>query len=47
MNGMVSQTLNSKTGRFSGAIYTAGAGVDSFYEYLLKQWIQSGMTEGR
>ena len=43
--GIVRQTLNSNSGMFSGSVYTAGAGTDSYYEYLLKQWIQSAKTE--
>ena len=42
---MVSMTIDVRTGRFGGGVYTAGAGVDSYYEYLLKQWLQSGKRE--
>ena len=43
--GIVRQTLNSASGSFGGSVFTAGAGTDSYYEYQLKQWIQSGRTE--
>lgn len=43
--GLVSQMLNVNSGQFSRGMYTVGAGTDSYYEYLLKQWLQSGKTE--
>ncbi len=45
--GIVKQNLNVGMGTFTGSIFTAGAGTDSYYEYQLKQWIQSGMTENK
>jgi mannosyl-oligosaccharide alpha-1,2-mannosidase len=37
--------LSTKTGRFAGGKQiTLGARTDSYYEYLLKQWIQTGKT---
>ena len=45
--GIVLQSLNSNSGMYSGSVYSAGAGTDSYYEYLIKQWIQSGMTEDK
>jgi len=30
------------TGKFSGGVITFGARGDSYYEYLLKQWLQTG-----
>ena len=46
-HGVVQQSLNTNSGRYSGSVYSAGAGTDSYYEYLIKQWIQSGMTENK
>ncbi len=45
--GIVRQNLNTATGSFGGSVYTVGAGTDSYYEYQLKQWIQSGRTEAK
>uniref|UniRef100_A0A158P9Q1 alpha-1,2-Mannosidase n=1 Tax=Angiostrongylus cantonensis TaxID=6313 RepID=A0A158P9Q1_ANGCA len=42
--GLCDMFLNSNTGRFPGATITFGARTDSYYEYLLKQWIQTGKT---
>ncbi|CAF1229857.1 unnamed protein product [Adineta steineri] len=41
-DGLVSIGINSATGKFSGPIITFGARGDSYYEYLLKQWLQTG-----
>ena len=46
-NGMVLNSLRVATGDFQGALYSVGAGTDSYYEYLLKQWLQSGKTESK
>ena len=44
--GLVPIFINPNTGKFrKGATITLGARGDSYYEYLLKQWIQSGKTE--
>ena len=43
--GIVPQQLDIVSGRFSGRMYSVGSGTDSYYEYLLKQWLQSGKTE--
>ena len=38
--------VNADTGKFRpGATITLGARGDSYYEYLLKQWLQSGKSE--
>jgi hypothetical protein len=38
--------INPRSGEFrSGGMLTLGARVDSYYEYLLKQWIQTGKTD--
>lgn len=44
-HGLVPIYLNPYTGQFvSHATITLGARGDSYYEYLLKQWIQTGKT---
>ncbi|KAL9989213.1 hypothetical protein ACROYT_G003737 [Oculina patagonica] len=44
--GLVPIFVNADTGKFRpGATITLGARGDSYYEYLLKQWLQSGKTE--
>ena len=43
--GLVTQTIQG--GRFVGGTYTVGAAVDSYYEYMLKEWLQSGKTEDK
>ena len=40
--------ISPDTGQFSeGATITLGARGDSYYEYLLKQWLQSGKKENK
>ena len=46
-DGLPSVDVNPNTGRLSTAFLTIGARADSYYEYLLKQWIQSGNKEKR
>ncbi|XP_066600437.1 endoplasmic reticulum mannosyl-oligosaccharide 1,2-alpha-mannosidase [Prorops nasuta] len=44
-DGLVPIFINANTGRFREfATITLGARGDSYYEYLLKQWIQTGKT---
>jgi len=44
--GLVPIFTNPNTGKFrKGATITLGARGDSYYEYLLKQWVQTGKTE--
>jgi mannosyl-oligosaccharide alpha-1,2-mannosidase len=40
-DGLVPIFVNANSGRFSGNTITLGARGDSYYEYLLKQWIQN------
>ena len=40
--GLVPIYINTNTGKFMGRTITLGARGDSYYEYLIKQWIQSG-----
>jgi mannosyl-oligosaccharide alpha-1,2-mannosidase len=41
-DGIVPIFISPLTGRFSGNIVSFGARGDSYYEYLLKQWLQTG-----
>lgn len=42
-DGLVPIFINANSGQFrSYATITLGARGDSYYEYLLKQWIQTG-----
>ena len=43
-DGLVPIFVNANTGKFSGNTITLGARGDSYYEYLLKQWFQSGQV---
>ena len=44
--GLVPIYVNADSGQFrSSATITLGARGDSYYEYLLKQWLQTGKTE--
>lgn len=47
--GIVPLYLNSKSANpiFSGTKISVGAMGDSYYEYLLKQWVQTGRKEDR
>ncbi|XP_069791897.1 endoplasmic reticulum mannosyl-oligosaccharide 1,2-alpha-mannosidase-like isoform X2 [Narcine bancroftii] len=45
-DGLVPMFINTNSGHFSHlGVYTLGARADSYYEYLLKQWIQGGKKE--
>lgn len=45
-DGLVPMFINTNSGQFSHlGVFTLGARADSYYEYLLKQWIQSGKKE--
>uniref|UniRef100_A0A8C5EAM4 alpha-1,2-Mannosidase n=1 Tax=Gouania willdenowi TaxID=441366 RepID=A0A8C5EAM4_GOUWI len=46
-DGLVPMFINTNSGQFShkGGVFTLGARADSYYEYLLKQWIQGGKTD--
>lgn len=45
-DGLVPMFINTNSGKFTrrGA-FTLGARADSYYEYLLKQWLQGGKKE--
>lgn len=44
-NGLYPNYLNPKTGKWGQQHISLGALGDSFYEYLLKAWLQSGQTD--
>nr|CAB3263605.1 endoplasmic reticulum mannosyl-oligosaccharide 1,2-alpha-mannosidase-like [Phallusia mammillata] len=45
-DGLVPMWINANTGLFRpGGTLTVGARADSYYEYLLKQWVQTSQTE--
>jgi hypothetical protein len=45
-SGLVPIFINANTGKFrASATITLGARGDSYYEYLLKQWVQTGKTQ--
>ncbi|KAF4074283.1 hypothetical protein AMELA_G00237750 [Ameiurus melas] len=45
-DGLVPMFINTNSGQFTHlGVYTLGARADSYYEYLLKQWIQGGKME--
>lgn len=43
-SGLVPIYINPSSGKFLPHVITLGARGDSYYEYLLKQWIQTGKT---
>ncbi|UJR10262.1 hypothetical protein I4U23_014471 [Adineta vaga] len=43
-DGLVPIYISSLTGQFSGETVSFGARGDSYYEYLLKQWLQTGQA---
>ncbi|XP_018022507.1 mannosyl-oligosaccharide 1,2-alpha-mannosidase IA-like [Hyalella azteca] len=44
--GLYPNYLNPKTGKWGQSHSSMGALGDSFFEYLLKEWVQSGFTDG-
>jgi len=45
-NGLVPIFINARTGFFRpSSTITLGARGDSYYEYLLKTWLQTGKTQ--
>ncbi|XP_008574715.1 PREDICTED: endoplasmic reticulum mannosyl-oligosaccharide 1,2-alpha-mannosidase [Galeopterus variegatus] len=47
-DGLVPMFINTHSGLFTHlGVFTLGARADSYYEYLLKQWIQGGKTDTR
>ena len=46
LDNMVACMINAQTGQFRrSSTVSVGASADSYYEYLIKQWIQSSKTE--
>lgn len=45
VSGLAPVWVDPQQGVFNGALITLGARGDSYYEYLLKQWILSGKTQ--
>ena len=45
LDGLVLSFINIETGQLRPGTLTLGARADSYYEYLLKQWLQSGKKE--
>ena len=46
-SGLYPLTFNLGTGIPTSTMFSVGAWADSAYEYLLKQWLQSGRSEPR
>lgn len=44
-HSLIPQFINAHTGQLRRGTLTLGARADSYYEYLLKQWLQSGKQE--
>lgn len=45
-DGLVPMWINANSGQFRpSSTFTLGARADSYYEYLLKMWVQTDMTE--
>jgi endoplasmic reticulum Man9GlcNAc2 1,2-alpha-mannosidase len=44
LNGLAPIYISTETGQFTSNTITLGARGDSYYEYLLKQWIQTGAS---
>lgn len=44
---LVPQFISADTGNFKPGILTMGSRADSYYEYLLKQWLLTGKTDNR
>uniref|UniRef100_A0A3P9KRV2 alpha-1,2-Mannosidase n=1 Tax=Oryzias latipes TaxID=8090 RepID=A0A3P9KRV2_ORYLA len=46
LDGLVPMFINTNSGQFTHqGVFTLGARADSYYEYLLKQWLQGGKKE--
>ncbi len=46
-DNLVPLFINAETGQLRRGTLTLGARADTYYEYLLKQWLQSGRRERR
>ncbi|KAJ9464997.1 Mannosyl-oligosaccharide 1 [Diplonema papillatum] len=45
LDGISPLFVNPRTGAFASSLYSLGGMGDSYYEYLLKQWLQTGRLE--
>ena len=45
IEGVATQDINVNSGILRKGVFTIGPRTDSYYEYLLKQWLQSGKRE--
>ena len=45
VEGLAPIWVDTRTARFDGQLITLGARGDSYYEYLLKQWILGGKKD--
>jgi len=45
IDSLVPLFINAETGQLRPGTLTMGARSDTYYEYFLKQWIQSGKKE--
>ena len=43
--GLLSTFMNAGSGRMEGGVFTMSGCADSYYEYLIKMWIQSGKKD--
>ena len=46
-HNLVPQFINTQSGKLRSGTLTLGSRADSYYEYLFKQWLQSGKTEDK
>lgn len=44
-DGLLSTLMDVNTGGMSGGAFTMSGSADSYYEYLIKMWIQSGKKD--
>ena len=44
-DGLLSTFMNAGSGRMEGGVFTMSGCADSYYEYLIKMWIQSGKKD--
>ena len=45
VEGLAPIWIDTRTAKFNGQLITLGARGDSYYEYLLKQWILTGKKD--
>lgn len=47
VEGLAPVWVDTRTGALKGQLITLGARGDSYYEYMLKQWLLSGKKDNR